>query len=84
MELSDEKQTKRSEAAKAMGRKLKSLRLLVGMSQEELAEKIDVKPATIDSIEHGKYNTGIRQITDIVDALGYEMVFIKKCDLPTE
>ena len=57
-------------AAKAVGQGLKELRMKKGMTVEETAEKAGIRPSTLTAIEEGRYNTGIRQITDIAHALG--------------
>lgn len=57
-------------AAKAVGQRLKELREAKGMTVKETAEKAGIRPSTITAIEEGRYNTGIRQITDIAHALG--------------
>ena len=57
-------------AAKAVGQRLKELREEKGMTVKETAEKAGIRPSTLTAIEEGRYNTGIRQITDIAKAIG--------------
>lgn len=64
-------------AANAVGQRLKELREAKGMTVKETAEKAGIRPSTITAIEEGRYNTGIRQITDIAQALGAHVEIIK-------
>lgn len=57
-------------AAKAVGQRLKELREGKGMTVKETSEKAGIRPSTLTAIEEGRYNTGIRQITDIANAIG--------------
>ena len=57
-------------AAKAVGQRLKELREEKGMTVKETAEKAGIKTSTLTAIEEGRYNSGIRQITDIAKAIG--------------
>ena len=63
-------QEENNTAAKAVGQRLKEMRKAKGMTVKETAEKAGIRPSTITAIEEGRYNTGIRQITDIANALG--------------
>ena len=63
-------------AAKAVGQRLKELREEKGMTVKETAEKAGIRPSTLTSIEEGRYNTGIRQITDIAHALGAKVEIV--------
>ena len=64
-------------AAKAVGQRLKELREEKGMTVKETAEKAGIRPSTLTAIEEGRYNTGIRQITDIAHALGAHIEIVK-------
>lgn len=57
-------------AAKAFGHRLKELRKEQRMGKQEVAMRAGMKVSTLTAIEEGRYNTGIRQITDIAHALG--------------
>lgn len=56
-------------AAKAVGQRFKELRKEQRMSKTEVATRAGMKVPTLTAIEEGRYNTGIRQITDIAHAL---------------
>ena len=57
-------------AAVEIGRKLKMLRVKRGMLAKDVCEAAGIKHPTLIAIEGGRYNTGIRQITDVAKALG--------------
>lgn len=63
-------------AAKAVGQMLRKLREAKGMTVKETAEKAGIRPSTLNAIEEGLYNTGIRQITDIAHALGAHIAIV--------
>ena len=68
-----------NEEAKALGLRIKSLRVLNELTQEELAAKADLAVRTVAAIEQGRYNTGVRQLTAILDAMGYDLDFKRRC-----
>ena len=70
-------QEENNTAAKAVGQRLKELREAKGMTVKETAEKAGIRHSTLTAIEEGRYNTGIRQITDIAHALGAHIKIIK-------
>lgn len=87
METNQETQPKQKrvydhEESRELGRRLKSLRVLKGLSQIEVADRAGLSAHTIISIEAGRYNTGVRQLTAILDAMGYELVFQPKALSP--
>lgn len=63
-------------AAKAVGHRLKELRKEQRMGKPEVATRAGMKVPTLTAIEEGRYNTGIRQITDIANALGAQIAII--------
>ncbi|MEQ1745776.1 MAG: helix-turn-helix transcriptional regulator [Saprospiraceae bacterium] len=63
------KQTHHTVFLQALGSRLRDLRRLRGLSQEELAWKADVELSQISRIERGVINTSIGQLLNIVDAL---------------
>lgn len=67
-----------NEEAKALGLRLKSLRALNDLTQEELAERAGLAVKTVAAIEQGRYNTGVRQLTAILDAMCYDLDFKKR------
>lgn len=48
---------------------LKEYRILAGLTQEELAEKVNVRRETIIRLEAGKYNPSLKLAIDISRAL---------------
>ena len=50
--------------------KLKSARAALGLTQQELAERVGVARQTIVAIERGDYNPTIKLCTEICRALG--------------
>ena len=65
-----------NQAAKEVGRRLQRLRKAKGMTVEETAEKAGIRPSTLNAIEGGHYNTGIRQIADIAQALSAHVAIV--------
>lgn len=61
-----------------IGKLLGSIRLLLGLSQAEVAEKSNVIRQNISRIELGKYSPGIDVIQRIEDALGLKRIYITK------
>ena len=52
-----------------MPNNIKELRIKVGMTQEELAEKAGVRRETIVFLEQGKYNPSLKLAHDVSKAL---------------
>jgi putative transcriptional regulator len=52
-----------------MKNKIKELRLKLGITQEELAQKAGVRRETIVFLEQGKYNPSLKLAHDIAKAL---------------
>ena len=50
--------------------RLKAARAALDMSQQELAEKVDVSRQTVNAIESGDYNPTVRLCIAICRALG--------------
>ena len=48
---------------------LKKYRLLAGLTQEELAEQVDVRRETIVRLEAGRYNPSLKLAIDIARAV---------------
>lgn len=55
------------------GKRVKSLRISQGYSQEHFANLCDVEPSQISRIELGKINTSISHAKIIANALGMEL-----------
>lgn len=68
--------TKDNAAAKAVGQRLKELRKEQRLGKPEVATRAGMKVPTLTAIEEGRYNTGIRQITDIAHALGANFAIV--------
>lgn len=69
-------QEENNAAAKVVGQRLKELRKEQRMGKPEVATRAGIKVQTLTSIEEGRYNTGIRQITDIAHALGAKVEIV--------
>ena len=65
----DEVQKQDNTAAVEIGIKLKMLRVKRGMLAKDVCEKAGIRPPTLNAIENGRWNTGIKQITDVANAL---------------
>lgn len=55
---------------RAFGLKVRALRFELGITQEELAEKADLHPTYLGSVERGERNIALENILAIADALG--------------
>lgn len=55
------------------GRRLKQLRMSIGLSQEKFALKIDMDRTYYASVEAGRRNIAIRNIKKISDGLGISL-----------
>jgi len=54
-------------------REIIKLRIEQGLSQQELAEKINTKQSAISRLESGDYNPSLEFLTKIANALGKEL-----------
>lgn len=63
------KQTRHIVFLQALGNRLRELRRLRGLSQEELAWKADLELSQISRIERGVINTSVSQVLSIAEAL---------------
>jgi transcriptional regulator with XRE-family HTH domain len=55
---------------KAFGLKVRMRRFEIGITQEELAEKADLHPTYLGSVERGERNIALESIIAIAKALG--------------
>lgn len=55
---------------RVVGRNIKEARLAAGMSQEELAARMDVDQGYVSSLEAGKRNPTILTMWHVAEALG--------------
>src|SRR5574344_2726096 len=54
---------------KMMGKRIQELRKSQGLTQEKLAEMIDIEPASLSNIENGKYYPTAENLNKILDGL---------------
>lgn len=55
---------------KLLGKTIKQVRKHSNLSQEDLAERVDVSPPYISMVETGKKQVSLQVLSDIADALG--------------
>lgn len=58
-----------------IGRKIRILRRTRGLTQQQLAEKLKVKRATISNYEIGRRSPHIKELEDISEALGVNLEY---------
>lgn len=56
-----------------ISKKIKNLRMKMGLTQEELAERCDLTKGFISQIEHGNTSPSVDNLDNIVNALGTNM-----------
>lgn len=61
---------KKTPSRKAFGLKVRTKRFELEMTQEELAEKADLHPTYLGSVERGERNIALENIIMIAKALG--------------
>ncbi len=61
---------KRTPLQKAFGMKVRMRRYEIEMTQEELAEKADLHPTYVGSVERGERNIALENIVALAMALG--------------
>ncbi len=61
---------KKTPERKAFGLKVRMRRFEMEMTQEELAEKADLHPTYVGSVERGERNIALENILAIANALG--------------
>lgn len=61
-----------------IGAKVAYFRTLIGMSQSDLAEKMNTTQSTISKIERGRYNEnlGFVHLIDIAEALDIDLIML--------
>ncbi len=66
---------------KAIGRRIQLYRHKLGMTQAQLAEKLDVSAKYVSSIERGISNTSLNKLEQISETLGVSVTaLISDCD----
>ena len=69
---------------KEFGKSIAFMRKDKKISQEQMAKDLNISRATISSLENARtVDIGIRKILQIIDYLGYELVFKEKSAFPT-
>lgn len=65
--------------AKVIGRKLSETRQALGLTQAEVAERLEVSASYLSAVEAGKRNLTLAQLANIANAmrLGIEVSFIR-------
>ena len=58
-----------------IGQKIKILRKTRGLTQQQLADKLNVKRATISNYEIGRRSPHIKELEDISEALGVNLEY---------
>jgi transcriptional regulator with XRE-family HTH domain len=61
---------KKTPVRKAFGLKVRMRRFEIGITQEELAEKADLHPTYVGSVERGERNIALENIIALAKALG--------------
>ena len=56
-----------------MRNKIKEIRIQLGITQEELARRVNVRRETILYLEQGKYNPSLKLAYDVAKTLGVEI-----------
>lgn len=57
----------------AIGKRIKSLRLRRGMTQQDLADAAGITKANVSNIEAGKYSVGLDILNKIANAMGVKV-----------
>lgn len=70
------------EKLKEVGQRIRDARRAVGLSQSELAEKLNISPAYMSDIENGKTNVGLEIFMGITEALQVSADFLLQTDTP--
>ncbi len=69
---------------KEFGESIALMRKDKKISQVQMAKDLNISRATISSLENAKtVDIGIKKILQIIDYLGYELVFKEKSAFPT-
>lgn len=70
------------EKRKKIGEAIRSIRENRGLSQNELAEKMNISRSTISKIEGGNFNFSIDYLSRFSLALGFEINVVQNCQNP--
>ncbi|MBE0507360.1 MAG: helix-turn-helix domain-containing protein [Marinospirillum sp.] len=67
-----------------LGQQIRQLRQQQGITQQLLAEHLQISRVTLNSIETGRAgDVGIRKVMKVLDYLGFELSIREKSPLPT-
>lgn len=66
-----------------IGEKIKSVRLALGMTQDELAEAVSVEPASVSKWERGKTNPSARNIPRLAKTLQKSAEWLTGAEAPS-
>lgn len=69
---------KEKKTSERIGAEIASIRISLGMTQKEMAEKANMYVNHIPRLEKGKINIGINTLKKVLDALGYDLKIVKK------
>lgn len=61
-----------SESAERLGQRIRKLRNKEGISQAELADRLNVSRQVVSRLENGKHNPSFEKINRVLNALGYK------------
>lgn len=67
-----------------VGKRLREIRKLVGMTQEKLADLTDLSPNFIRIVESGRSAPSLKTLNRITQALGVELYEFFQMDLPKD
>jgi HTH-type transcriptional regulator / antitoxin HipB len=68
--------------SKQIGAAIRRRRRSAGLSQTTLGAKTNLRQATISALENGEPGTQLRTLTDVMAALGLEMVIRERSEGP--
>lgn len=65
--------------AKVLGRELRAARNALGLTQAEVARRLDVSPSYLAAVEAGRHNLTLGQLANIANAMrvGIDIAFIR-------
>jgi transcriptional regulator with XRE-family HTH domain len=67
---------KNEQERQRIGHDIAQLRKEQGMTQQDLADRVEMQRAHIARIEAGRYSVGLDTLTAIVQALGKRLAFV--------
>ena len=65
---------------KLLGKRIRELRIQKGLKQEQLAEMVDMEPASICNIENGKNYPSFMNLEKIINVLGVSFIEVFQFD----